>query len=156
NQKRFEAQLNKLLDEIIAKDFPFLGACYGIGLLSKYLGGLVSKDRYSEGVGAVEINLTKDGQQDKLTRNLPVVFKAFGGHKEACQNVPDGAVVLCEGSSCPIQMIRFKDNIYATQFHTELDQHGLALRINIYKHAGYFPPEDAEILIENSKNEKIT
>src|SRR5581483_7939172 len=26
NQKRFEAQLNKLLDEIIAKDFPFLGA----------------------------------------------------------------------------------------------------------------------------------
>src|ERR1700754_5212468 len=32
-QRRVEAELQPLLDEIVERDFPFLGACYGIGTL---------------------------------------------------------------------------------------------------------------------------
>ena len=35
-------------------------------------------------------------------------------------------------------------NVYATQFHPELDIHGLCTRIEVYKHAGYFEPSEAE------------
>ncbi len=53
-------------------------------------------------------------------------------------------------------MIRFKNNIYATQFHTELDIDGIILRVNVYKNHGYFSPEDAEILISKIKNQTVT
>jgi len=53
-------------------------------------------------------------------------------------------------------MFRIQENIYATQFHPELDVEGITLRINIYKHAGYFPPEDAQELIETVRQEEIT
>src|SRR5699024_4550820 len=32
-QRRVEGELQHLLDDIVARDFPFLGACYGISTL---------------------------------------------------------------------------------------------------------------------------
>lgn len=155
-QKRFEKEIHALFDKVTTADFPFLGCCYGIGILAEYLGGSVSKKQYGEGVGAVNIHLTEAAQGDPLTQGLPQTFRAFAGHKEACQDVPPGTVLLAGNEQCPVHMIRYKQNIYATQFHTELDQEGLALRINIYRHAGYFPPEDAEKLIAASHSEQVT
>lgn len=156
DQLRFEAELHELLDNIIEADFPYLGACYGLGILADHLGGRVSKEKYSEPVGAVSINLTEDAKNDPLTRDLTPSFRAFAGHKEACQEVPPGAVLLAGSKTCPVQLIRYKQNMYATQFHTELDHVGLSLRINIYKDAGYFPPEDAETLIAANQGEHVT
>jgi GMP synthase (glutamine-hydrolysing) len=45
-------------------------------------------------------------------------------------------------------MIRYKSNVYATQFHPEADAQGFETRIRIYRDKGYFPPEDAEALID--------
>jgi GMP synthase (glutamine-hydrolysing) len=53
-------------------------------------------------------------------------------------------------------MVRIGKNVYATQFHPELDTQGIILRINVYRNAGYFPPESAEELIEAVKNEHVT
>jgi GMP synthase (glutamine-hydrolysing) len=53
-------------------------------------------------------------------------------------------------------MFRIKKNLYATQFHPELDVDGLVTRINIYKDAGYFPPDAADELIETAKHASVT
>ena len=45
-------------------------------------------------------------------------------------------------------MIRYKTNVYATQFHPEADGAVFESRIRIYRDSGYFPPEDADRLIE--------
>jgi GMP synthase (glutamine-hydrolysing) len=155
-QKRFESELLALLRKIDTADFPYLGACYGLGILSVYLGGKVSKRQYSESVGAVTVDLAPAARDDPLTQGLPAHFRAFVGHKEASQDVPPGAVLLAGSASCPVQMIRYKQNIYATQFHPELDTDGLTLRIKIYRHAGYFPPEDAETLIVAAQQEHVS
>ncbi len=155
-QKRFEGDLNRLLDKIFKVDFPILGTCYGIGALLKHQGGEVSKEKYSESIGAIEIELTKEGKKDDLLTGLPVKFMAYVGHKEACQTLPVGATLLASSNICPVQMIRFGKNIYATQFHTELDIDSVHLRINIYKNHGYFSPEDAEMILEKTKNYHIT
>lgn len=155
-QRRFEAQLADLLSKVIEADFPYLGACYGLGFLVKHLGGEVAKGHYSEGVGAVTINLTGEAQNDPLLNGLPNAFRAFGGHKESVQTLPAGVVLLAGSETCPVHLIRYKQNIYGVQFHTELDTDGLIVRINTYKHAGYFPPEDADVLIEAGKKEKVT
>jgi GMP synthase (glutamine-hydrolysing) len=156
SQQRSESELHALLDQIIARDFPYFGACYGLGLLAEHLGGAVSKEKYSEPVGAVTVKLEKEAKDDQLTADLPLEFRAFVGHKEACQTLPPNTVLLANSSTCPVQMIRLKQNIYATQFHPELDVDGITVRIRVYRHAGYFAPEDAEELQKAVQTENIT
>jgi len=155
-QKTFEPWLAALLDEIVRRDFPFFGACYGLGALSAHLDGTVSKEQYGETVGPVTITLSEEGKSDPLFDGLPETFLAFVGHKESCQSVPENAVLLASSPTCPVQMIRVGKNVYASQFHPELDVEGIVTRVNVYRHAGYFPPEDADKVIETSKQVEVT
>jgi len=50
-----------------------------------------------------------------------------------------------------VQAFRVGSNVYATQFHPELDLVGVCTRIDVYKNAGYFPPGEAETLKERSR-----
>lgn len=147
DEARSEAACKALLPEILAQDVPFLGCCYGMGLLADHLGADVSKDRFGEPVSAVPARLTEAGRADPLLDGLPDRFNILVGHKEAAQAVPGGAALLVEGEACPVQMIRARANVYATQFHPEADAEIFARRIEIYKHRGYFPPEEAAALI---------
>lgn len=151
-QVRIESELHRLLDDIYDRDFPFLGACYGVGLLTTYLGGRVSS-KYGEPVGATAISLVGE---DKLLDGIDRQFDAFLGHKEAAEAIPDGATLLASSATCPIQMFRVKQNIYATQFHPELDSDGLTTRIRIYRNHGYFQPEEADDLIAHGKQAIVT
>ena len=155
-QKRFEEELNRLLGKVFEEDFPIFGNCYGMGAMLKYQGAKLSKEKYSEDIGAVEIKLTEAGEKDELLTGLPTKFIAYGGHKEACQKLPSSATLLAKSDNCPVQMVRFGKNMYATQFHTELDTDGIILRINTYKNQGYFLPEDIETVIKNTKNYHVT
>lgn len=146
-QKRVEKDLMALLDDVVERDFPFLGACYGIGTLGVHQGGVVDRT-FGEGVGAVPITVTDEGARDPLLAGLPEVFDAYVGHKEACSVLPPSAVLLASSPGCPVQMFRVASNLYATQFHPELDHDGIVARIRIYQHAGYFPPEEMDDLIE--------
>ncbi len=156
NQTSIEFDLKKLIQKIVSNDTPYLGACYGLGVLSTVIGGEVSKEKYKEEPGAIDIFFSEHGKKDHLTKELPESFKAFGGHKESCQSVPPGAVLLASSKDCPVQMIRVGKNVYATQFHPELDSEGLELRVNTYKYLGYFKPQDAHKLIHNALQENIT
>ena len=145
-EARIEAAVLAMMPEITARDFPFMGCCYGIGVLGHHLGAPVSKERFGEPVGTTTCQMTVAGRADPVLAGLPEVFDAFVGHKEAVQKLPVGCAHLLASQTCPIQMIRHGDNVYATQFHPEADSEGFALRIAIYKDRGYFPPETAEEL----------
>lgn len=146
-EKRIEDAVLGLMPAIVENDVPFMGCCYGIGILAYHLGGTVSKARYGEPVGAVVCEKTQAGHVDPLLENLPDRFQAFVGHKEAVQDRPPDSVHLLTSGPCPYQMIRTKNNVYATQFHPEADSDVFEVRIRLYKDKGYFPPEDAERLI---------
>jgi GMP synthase (glutamine-hydrolysing) len=155
NQIRVERDIYKLLTTIVEQDYPFFGACLGIGMLGKHQGGVIN-DRYAEGVGPVDVTLTLDGRGDPLLSEMPETFQAIVGHKEACETLPPNAVLLASSPACPIQMFRIKKNLYATQFHPELDMDGLEVRVEVYKHAGYFPPEDAEKILEGARRADLS
>jgi GMP synthase (glutamine-hydrolysing) len=141
-QRRVEADLRGLFDKVVSADFPFLGACYGIGTLGSHQGAVVDR-RYAEPIGAVPVTLTREGRQDPLLGGLPAAFDAFVGHKEAISRLPDHAVPLASSPTCPVQAFRVGSAVYATQFHPELDAASLCTRIEVYKHAGYFEPAQA-------------
>lgn len=146
-QHRVERELRILLDEIVDRDFPFLGACYGIATLGLHQGGIIDRI-HAEPVSAVRISLTADGLGDPLLAGMPAEFDAFVGHKEACRVLPSGAVLLATSPRCPVQMFRVGKNMYATQFHPELDVAGVVTRVRVYQHAGYFPPTEMHELID--------
>lgn len=154
-ERRIEAAVLALIPLIVARDFPFMGCCYGIGILAHHLGGEVSKERFSENVGATDCTITVEGRNDQLLMGLPDRFRAFVGHKEAVQHLPPGAVHLLSSPACPFQMIRYGKNVYATQFHPEADSDGFEVRIRIYKDRGYFAPEDSTRLIGMCRNEDV-
>jgi GMP synthase (glutamine-hydrolysing) len=154
-QRRVEADLRGLLDAVVAADFPFLGACYGVGALGSHQGGVVGK-RYAEPVGTVRVTLTPSGQRDPLLTGLPAKFDAFTGHKEAVSELPGHAVVLASSDACPVQAFRVGANVYATQFHPELDAAGMCTRIEVYKHAGYFDPGQADELKAMARRSEVT
>jgi GMP synthase (glutamine-hydrolysing) len=143
DQLRAEAELDRLVDRVIAADAPFLGCCYGIGILGRRDGGLVDRT-YGEPIGAPMVTLTDEGRADQVFGVLPASFAAFVGHKEAVTQVPRGAVVLAGSTACPVQAIRVGRRVYATQFHPELDADGLCTRVEVYRDHGYFRPEEAD------------
>jgi GMP synthase (glutamine-hydrolysing) len=154
-QRRIEADLRGLLDQVIHADFPFLGACFGIGTLGSHQGAAVDR-RYAEPVGPVTITLTGEGRRDPLLSELPATFDAFTGHKEAISRLPHHAVLLARSPACPVQAFRVGSHVYATQFHPELDSGGLCTRIEAYKHAGYFEPGQADELKALARRSSVT
>ncbi|GMA32512.1 glutamine amidotransferase [Litorihabitans aurantiacus] len=154
-QRRVEREIDALLVEICDRDLPFLGACYGVGTLGVHLGGVVDTT-YGEPAGAVEVSLTPDGVADPLLRGLPPVFEAYVGHKEALRAAPPGSVLLASSPTAPVQMLRFGRNVYATQFHPELDAEGIASRLLAYRYEGYFDPAEVDEVLHRVRRAHVT
>jgi GMP synthase (glutamine-hydrolysing) len=152
--QRVESELLPLIARVVDGDFPFLGCCYGVGTLGLAVGAIVDRT-YSEPVGAVTVALTPAGRADPLFVDLPDVFDAYGGHKEAASSLPSAVVCLASSDDCPVQAFRVGNNVYATQFHPELDADGICTRIDVYKNYGYFAPETAESLKTAAKQRNI-
>lgn len=152
-QKEIEIGFSKLLDKVVERNFPFLGACSGCGLLGSYCKGEMSRE-VGEDVGGVDVFITEEGKEDPLLKGFDSPFRALVGHKEGCASTPPGSVLLAYSETCPVQMFRLGTNVYATQFHPEADAEEFEIRINVYKHYGYFPPETAQDLIDAVKNEE--
>jgi len=96
---------------------------------------------------SVTITLTDAGRLDPLLADLPESFDAFVGHKEACSVLPPDAVLLASSPTCPVQMFRVRENLYATQFHPELDLPGIITRIGVYRDYGYFQPKEHDEVV---------
>ncbi|WP_114854060.1 glutamine amidotransferase [Brachybacterium sp. YJGR34] len=146
-QIRAEQEIFRILDQVIAADLPFLGACYGIGTLGTHQGALVDTV-HGEPLGVVEATLTPAGRRDPLIEaaGLSKSFDGIVGHKEAVHTLPDHATVLVSGTTCPVQMFRVGTRQYATQFHPELDIPSTIERARAYRDHGYFSPDQMEEL----------
>lgn len=154
-QRRVEAEFAALLDEVVARDIPFLGACYGVGTIGTHLGATIDR-RYGEPISVVPVTLTDEGMTDPLLRALPRSFDAFVGHKEAISALPETATLLASSPTCPVQMFRVGENVYATQFHPELDLDGITTRIHAYASYGYFAPDELDATLAAVRRVRVT
>ena len=154
-QRRVEADLARLAEDAVARDHPLLFTCYGIGVLTRVLGGAVGTE-HGEEAAAVDISLTPDGVADPLVGTLPVRFDALVGHKEATERLPADAVLLASSAACPVQVYRVGRRVYATQFHPEVSTHDFVARAQVYRHHGYFPASELRAVSERLAAASVT
>lgn len=149
-QQRVEEELEALTREIVARDLPFLGLCYGVGTFARFLGGTVDTT-YAENTAPVRLEVTDAGRRDPILQDVPAVFHGFAGHKEALSQLPPGATLLVTGRGCPFQLWRTGTHQYVTQFHPEMDADSLVVRMHAYLHMGYFAAEEFDVLEANAR-----
>ena len=154
-QQRVEAEFGMLLGDVVARDFPFLGACYGVGTVGAFLGATIDRT-HSEPISVVPVTVSEAGASDPLLAGLPRTFDAFVGHKEAISSLPSSAVLLASSPDCPVQMFRVGRNVYATQFHPELDVDGITTRIHTYAGHGYFAAHELELTLAAVRRSPVT
>ncbi|SEC11694.1 GMP synthase (glutamine-hydrolysing) [Nocardioides exalbidus] len=154
-QRQAEADLHDLAVRAVAADFPFLGACYGIGVLGSLGGGIVDRT-WGEPICALPVRLTDEGRADPLLGTMPPEFTAYLGHKEAVSRLPEGAVLLASTDTCPVHAFRIGLNVYATQFHPELDAVAICDRIDAYSSHGYYEPHEQERLKAEARDALVT
>ncbi|CAI9392065.1 glutamine amidotransferase [Microbacterium sp. T2.11-28] len=154
-QHRVEAEFARLLDDVVARDFPFLGACYGVGTLGAHQGATIDRT-HQEPISVVEVERTAAGAADPLLADVPDSFTAFVGHKEAISMLPPSATLLVRGAACPVQMFRVGQNVYATQFHPELDLDGITTRIHAYADHGYFAADELDLTLAAVRRLPVT
>jgi len=144
-QKHVEAELFRLARASAEGGPATLFTCYGIGVATRALGGVVSR-AYPEDTGPTTIALTDEGQRDPLFGGLARNFTALTAHKEGSGAPPPGAVLLAESNSGVVQAYRYGDRLYATQFHPEASTTAFTERMAIYRNDGYFESADYDRL----------
>lgn len=141
-QRRLEADLERIATRVAEGDGPAaLFTCYGIGVVTRMLGGVVSR-RYPEDTGPVTIRLTADAASDPLFGGLADRFTALTAHKEGTGETPAGARLLAVNDACPVQAYVVGDRLYATQFHPEPTARAFTERMAVYRDDGYFEADD--------------
>ncbi|WP_127794305.1 glutamine amidotransferase [Agromyces sp. LHK192] len=140
-QVRVEDDLARLAEYGLAHELPVLFTCYGIGVLTRLLGGEVGRE-HPEQASAIELVLTDAGRSDPLTSGLPERFQALAAHNESTTRLPDGVDLLASSTGCPVQLYRAGSTVYATQFHPEVSPTDFAARAAVYRHHGYFPASE--------------
>ena len=116
---RLERFVRELIPQLVERQVPTFGSCWGLHALVKGLGGRVERRGVSE-VGTFEVRLTP-GVADPLLAELPARFMAQMGHHDWVVELPAGATPRCENDESPYQAVRFGDGpVYGLQFHAEL------------------------------------
>ena len=110
-----------ILGAIADADFPTFASCFGFQGLCMAFGSEVKKDMDAAEVGTFAMYKMPAAKDDPLFDHLPDTFFAQEGHKDRALTLPSQAVHLVRSDRCPFQAMRLGKNVYATQFHPELN-----------------------------------
>lgn len=99
------------------RGLPLLGHCLGGQMLSKALGGQITRNPVKE-IGWLPVSRTDDGAIPNWINGLPPTFDAFHWHGETF-SIPPGATRLLGSERCANQAL-VAGNTLALQFHVEV------------------------------------
>ncbi len=113
-----------LIRKCVAADHPMLGICLGAQLTAGALGQNVYKGAAGKETGFMDIELTNDAKTTPFQHFDPLKTKIFQWHGDTF-DLPPEAILLASSPQYKNQAFRIGKNIFATQFHPEIDSNGL-------------------------------
>ena len=119
-----EAEM-KLVEAAAKENLPVLGVCLGAQIVAAALGARVLKNPAGKEIGWYPVQLTEGARDDRLLRGLGPTITPFHWHGDIFE-VPAGGVSLASSEKTPSQAFRYGDNVYALQFHLEVNHEGVS------------------------------
>ncbi len=111
-----------MIRSFILKKKPVLGICLGAQMIANALGADVYPGKTEE-IGWYNVDITSEGMEDPAISSLAVdnqpVAEVFQWHGDTF-DLPGKAVRLSSSKVYQNQAFRYKDNVYALQFHIEV------------------------------------
>jgi len=114
-----------LIEAALRGNQPILGVCLGAQIVAHALGANVVKNPAGKEIGWHTSRLESAAHDDLLLHGLPGTFTPFHWHGDIF-DVPAGAVSLSSSDKTPCQAFRFRENVYALQFHLESTRANIA------------------------------
>ena len=103
--------------EIFSLGIPILGICYGMQLMAKTCGGLITKSEICE-YGKSEIIIN---DASPLYDKLPLNQIVWMSHGDNVKTLPQGFKKIASSKMCELASIANEDKkLYAVQFHPEV------------------------------------
>ncbi len=101
---------------------PLLGICFGHQLLANAFGGRVENNPLGAEYGAVTVELTENGQNNALFKDVPQTFRAFMSHRQTVVRLPENAVRLAVSPRDKNAAFFLPPSVWGVQFHPEFDR----------------------------------
>ncbi len=111
----------KWLAEVVRREIPVLGICFGHQILAYALEGRVASLPGGPEFGTVSLTLTDEAMDDPLFGNLPRMIEVQSSHYQAVTDLPPGSVRLAFTAKDPNSAFRYGRCAWGVQFHPEYD-----------------------------------
>lgn len=115
----------ELIRKCVAADHPMLGICLGSQLTAGALGQKVYKGTAGKEIGFMDIELTDAAHETPLRHFDKSKTKVFQWHGDTF-DLPPEAILLASSDKYQNQAFQIGKNVFATQFHPEVDGNGLS------------------------------
>lgn len=109
------------LREMVRREVPTLGVCFGHQMLAYALGGRVGYNPRGAEMGTVTVVPTERAADDALFRDLPSPLTVQASHSQSAIELPDAAVLLARNAHDPHHAFRIGECAWGVQFHPEWD-----------------------------------
>ncbi len=105
-----------LLRELIAREYPYVGICFGHQLAAQALGGRVERaaDGWQVGVQDYEIVATRPWMVP-----LHSTLSLIASHEDQVVEVPTGAALMARSPGCPVAGLLIGERAWTLQPHPE-------------------------------------
>lgn len=144
-------RIDDILSATVNSGKPVFFVCFGISWLVDHLGGEVGRT-HPEPSGPTTVNVVAE---DALA-GPSGTFIALTGHTENPVRVPDSLTVVATGADGLVQMVRYGDRVWATQFHAEMDADAMRTRMDFFHDYGYFPAEEYARIVADLPNHDVS
>lgn len=108
--------LHDVAHELVTRERPLVGICFGHQLIARTLGGAVERAPVGWGVGVRDF---------RIVGPLPAVepdvtsFAILTSHRDQVLELPDGAELVATADYCPVGAYRIGDRVLCVQGHPE-------------------------------------
>jgi GMP synthase (glutamine-hydrolysing) len=137
------------LRDLVERNVPIFGICFGHQLLAHALGGEVGYHPGGREVGTVCVRRLLEARNDPLLSVMPLSFPAYATHAQSVLCMPSGATRLASSRFDPNHVVRFGPRQWGVQFHPEFSEDVLRYYIESQRAELDEQGQDADQLIRS-------